>query len=202
MMQLFNEINARKIHDERNVFDGIFRNPHLLHHRAGHLCHPGTRPPCWPGWREGSSGQRSPLGSAMGVQTSALAPDGLSASVSPFPLQIVIVQFGEALQLLPAAAGPVDVVHFHRVRRARLGPGECCRWAAQEGLSAGRPSSTGRGTPGSSPIGPGSLQGLAVWPHFWGWAMGVDLASHDGHLGIATVILLPSVYCRGLPRWC
>uniref|UniRef100_UPI00358E444E plasma membrane calcium-transporting ATPase 2-like n=1 Tax=Myxine glutinosa TaxID=7769 RepID=UPI00358E444E len=27
MMQLFNEINARKIHGERNVFDGIHRNP-------------------------------------------------------------------------------------------------------------------------------------------------------------------------------
>ncbi|XP_072276346.1 plasma membrane calcium-transporting ATPase 2 isoform X1 [Pyxicephalus adspersus] len=27
MMQLFNEINARKIQGERNVFDGIFRNP-------------------------------------------------------------------------------------------------------------------------------------------------------------------------------
>uniref|UniRef100_A0AAZ3PS43 Calcium-transporting ATPase n=1 Tax=Oncorhynchus tshawytscha TaxID=74940 RepID=A0AAZ3PS43_ONCTS len=27
LMQLFNEINARKIHGERNVFDGIFRNP-------------------------------------------------------------------------------------------------------------------------------------------------------------------------------
>ncbi|XP_032827422.1 plasma membrane calcium-transporting ATPase 2-like isoform X1 [Petromyzon marinus] len=27
MMQLFNEINARKIHGERNVFDGVFRNP-------------------------------------------------------------------------------------------------------------------------------------------------------------------------------
>ncbi|XP_060766534.1 plasma membrane calcium-transporting ATPase 2 isoform X3 [Neoarius graeffei] len=27
MMQLFNEINARKIHGERNVFDGILRNP-------------------------------------------------------------------------------------------------------------------------------------------------------------------------------
>ncbi|XP_061470225.1 plasma membrane calcium-transporting ATPase 3 isoform X18 [Rhineura floridana] len=27
MMQLFNEINARKIHGERNVFDGIFGNP-------------------------------------------------------------------------------------------------------------------------------------------------------------------------------
>lgn len=26
-MQLFNEINARKIHGERNVFDGIFGNP-------------------------------------------------------------------------------------------------------------------------------------------------------------------------------
>ncbi|KAF7707590.1 plasma membrane calcium-transporting ATPase 1-like [Silurus meridionalis] len=27
MMQLFNELNARKIHGERNVFDGIFNNP-------------------------------------------------------------------------------------------------------------------------------------------------------------------------------
>ncbi|XP_077133397.1 plasma membrane calcium-transporting ATPase 2 isoform X5 [Ranitomeya variabilis] len=27
LMQLFNEINARKIHGEHNVFDGIFRNP-------------------------------------------------------------------------------------------------------------------------------------------------------------------------------
>uniref|UniRef100_A0A8C5A3X1 Calcium-transporting ATPase n=1 Tax=Gadus morhua TaxID=8049 RepID=A0A8C5A3X1_GADMO len=27
MMQIFNEINARKIHGERNVFEGIFRNP-------------------------------------------------------------------------------------------------------------------------------------------------------------------------------
>ncbi|XP_045068258.1 plasma membrane calcium-transporting ATPase 2-like isoform X4 [Coregonus clupeaformis] len=27
LMQLFNEINARKIHGERNVFDGIFKNP-------------------------------------------------------------------------------------------------------------------------------------------------------------------------------
>nr|XP_057910516.1 plasma membrane calcium-transporting ATPase 2 isoform X1 [Doryrhamphus excisus]XP_057910517.1 plasma membrane calcium-transporting ATPase 2 isoform X1 [Doryrhamphus excisus]XP_057910518.1 plasma membrane calcium-transporting ATPase 2 isoform X1 [Doryrhamphus excisus] len=27
MMQLFNEINARKIHGERNVFEGIFKNP-------------------------------------------------------------------------------------------------------------------------------------------------------------------------------
>ena len=70
----------------------------------------------------------------MGVQTSALAPDGLSASVSPLssPDSDRAV-WGEALQLLPAAAGPVDVVHFHRVRRARLGPGEYCRWAAQEG---------------------------------------------------------------------
>lgn len=27
MMTLFNEINARKIHGERNVFEGLFRNP-------------------------------------------------------------------------------------------------------------------------------------------------------------------------------
>jgi len=27
MMTLFNEINARKIHGQRNVFDGLNRNP-------------------------------------------------------------------------------------------------------------------------------------------------------------------------------
>ena len=27
MMTLFNEINARKIHGQRNVFEGIFTNP-------------------------------------------------------------------------------------------------------------------------------------------------------------------------------
>ena len=27
MLQLFNEINSRKVHGERNVFSGIFRNP-------------------------------------------------------------------------------------------------------------------------------------------------------------------------------
>lgn len=27
MMQLFNEINARKIYGERNMFNGIFSNP-------------------------------------------------------------------------------------------------------------------------------------------------------------------------------
>lgn len=27
MMQLFNEINARKIHGERNVFEGVYKNP-------------------------------------------------------------------------------------------------------------------------------------------------------------------------------
>ena len=27
MLQLFNEINSRKVHGERNVFEGIFRNP-------------------------------------------------------------------------------------------------------------------------------------------------------------------------------
>jgi Ca2+ transporting ATPase len=29
IMTLFNEINARKIHDERNVFEGIHRNPYF-----------------------------------------------------------------------------------------------------------------------------------------------------------------------------
>lgn len=27
LMQLFNELNARKIHGERNVFEGVFKNP-------------------------------------------------------------------------------------------------------------------------------------------------------------------------------
>lgn len=27
LMQIFNELNARKIHGERNVFDGVFNNP-------------------------------------------------------------------------------------------------------------------------------------------------------------------------------
>lgn len=27
MMTLFNEINARKIHGERNIFEGLFTNP-------------------------------------------------------------------------------------------------------------------------------------------------------------------------------
>lgn len=27
LMQIFNELNARKIHGERNVFEGIFNNP-------------------------------------------------------------------------------------------------------------------------------------------------------------------------------
>jgi Ca2+ transporting ATPase len=30
LMTLFNEINARKIHDERNVFSGILRNPYFI----------------------------------------------------------------------------------------------------------------------------------------------------------------------------
>lgn len=41
--------------------------------------------------------------------------------------------WGKAIQLLPIAAGPVDVVHIHWVRGARLGPGECWGWAVQEG---------------------------------------------------------------------
>lgn len=27
LMQIFNELNARKIHGERNVFEGVFNNP-------------------------------------------------------------------------------------------------------------------------------------------------------------------------------
>lgn len=27
LMQIFNELNARKIHGERNIFDGVFNNP-------------------------------------------------------------------------------------------------------------------------------------------------------------------------------
>ena len=29
LMTLFNEINARKIHGERNVFEGIYKNPYF-----------------------------------------------------------------------------------------------------------------------------------------------------------------------------
>nr|XP_034952964.1 plasma membrane calcium-transporting ATPase 3 isoform X4 [Zootoca vivipara] len=38
MMQLFNEINARKIHGERNVFDGIFGNPIFCSIVLGTFC--------------------------------------------------------------------------------------------------------------------------------------------------------------------
>lgn len=35
LMQLFNEINSRKVHGERNVFEGIFRNPIFIGIMAG-----------------------------------------------------------------------------------------------------------------------------------------------------------------------
>ena len=35
MLQLFNEINSRKVHGERNVFEGIFRNPVFIGIMAG-----------------------------------------------------------------------------------------------------------------------------------------------------------------------
>ncbi|XP_058488212.1 plasma membrane calcium-transporting ATPase 2-like isoform X5 [Solea solea] len=38
MMQLFNEINARKIHGERNVFEGIYRNPIFCSVVLGTFC--------------------------------------------------------------------------------------------------------------------------------------------------------------------
>ena len=93
MMQLFNEINARKIHGERNVFDGIFRNPIFCTIVLGTFAIqvPGPHAGLAGG---GSSRQLEPLGNALGVQTSELAPDGLSVSLCPLSLQIVIVQFG------------------------------------------------------------------------------------------------------------
>ncbi|KAG8589068.1 hypothetical protein GDO81_006237 [Engystomops pustulosus] len=58
MMQLFNEINARKIHGERNVFENIFRNPifcavvvgtfaaQVRTSRQHIICHRYSRIPC------------------------------------------------------------------------------------------------------------------------------------------------------------
>ncbi|KAK7796464.1 hypothetical protein U0070_001748, partial [Myodes glareolus] len=79
MMQLFNEINARKIHGERNVFDGIFRNPifctivlgtFAIQVPSSHLT--------WAGQGGGSPALRA-----------------ISVSVPPISdPQIVIVQFG------------------------------------------------------------------------------------------------------------
>uniref|UniRef100_A0A286XN96 Calcium-transporting ATPase n=1 Tax=Cavia porcellus TaxID=10141 RepID=A0A286XN96_CAVPO len=81
MMQLFNEINARKIHGERNVFDGIFRNPIFCTIVLGTFAIQVARTP-----RPG-----------LGSQSNARAdPDSLSLSLSlsAYDLQIVIVQFG------------------------------------------------------------------------------------------------------------
>ena len=112
MMQLFNEINARKIHGERNVFDGIFRNPIFCTIVLGTFAiqvpgpHAGlaggglsTFAIQVPGPHAGLAGggsirQPEPLSNALGAQTSELAPDGLSVSLCPLSLQIVIVQFG------------------------------------------------------------------------------------------------------------
>ena len=93
MMQLFNEINARKIHGERNVFDGIFRNPIFCTIVLGTFAIqvPGPHAGLAGG---GSIRQPEPLNNALGAQTSELAPGGLSVSLCPLSLQIVIVQFG------------------------------------------------------------------------------------------------------------
>lgn len=58
MMQLFNEINARKIHGERNVFDGIFRNPIFCTIVLGTFAIQVARPPFNLGQR--GSGQLEP----------------------------------------------------------------------------------------------------------------------------------------------
>lgn len=86
MMQLFNEINARKIHGERNVFDGIFRNPIFCTIVLGTFAIQVARPPRSPG-----PGWASPLCQEPRPLT---ACPSVSVSVLRFDLQIVIVQFG------------------------------------------------------------------------------------------------------------
>lgn len=79
MMQLFNEINARKIHGERNVFDGIFRNPIFCTIVLGTFAIQVPSPRLtWAGQGGGSPALRA-----------------ISVSVPPISdPQIVIVQFG------------------------------------------------------------------------------------------------------------
>lgn len=93
MMQLFNEINARKIHGERNVFDGIFRNPIFCTIVLGTFAIQVATLIC----AGAGSGQPEPCHSVLRAQAHQLAPDGPSLCLSlstPFDLQIVIVQFG------------------------------------------------------------------------------------------------------------
>lgn len=93
MMQLFNEINARKIHGERNVFDGIFRNPIFCTIVLGTFAIQVATLIC----AGAGSGQLEPCHSALKAQAHQLAPDGPSLSLclsALFDLQIVIVQFG------------------------------------------------------------------------------------------------------------
>lgn len=79
MMQLFNEINARKIHGERNVFDGIFRNPIFCTIVLGTFA---IQVP-------------SPHLTRAGQGGGSPALRAISVSVPPISdLQIVIVQFG------------------------------------------------------------------------------------------------------------
>ncbi|KAJ4929290.1 hypothetical protein JOQ06_004900 [Pogonophryne albipinna] len=48
LMQIFNEINARKIHGERNVFEGIFKNTIFCVILLGTLLAQVT----WEGWQQ------------------------------------------------------------------------------------------------------------------------------------------------------
>uniref|UniRef100_A0A671FUC4 Calcium-transporting ATPase n=1 Tax=Rhinolophus ferrumequinum TaxID=59479 RepID=A0A671FUC4_RHIFE len=95
MMQLFNEINARKIHGERNVFDGIFRNPIFCTIVLGTFAIQVARLPSSPGpgwaWAAGALPQ---CPGSPGLQAALTVSVCLSRLSVPFHLQIVIVQFG------------------------------------------------------------------------------------------------------------
>lgn len=86
MMQLFNEINARKIHGERNVFDGIFRNPIFCSIVFGTFA---------------VQVSRCKLFGLLNIRFCGLY-NGMRC---PFLLQIVIVQFGGK----PFSCQPLDL---------------------------------------------------------------------------------------------
>ncbi|XP_068780271.1 plasma membrane calcium-transporting ATPase 3 isoform X3 [Struthio camelus] len=106
MMQLFNEINARKIHGERNVFDGIFANPIFCSIVLGTFAiQVGHRDPWGPPRRGGDPwGHRTQQGDPQGPHGDIQTPRGptgtpdnpifCSVVLGAFAIQIVIVQFG------------------------------------------------------------------------------------------------------------
>ncbi|KAM9584617.1 plasma membrane calcium-transporting ATPase 3 isoform 2-T2 [Morphnus guianensis] len=141
MMQLFNEINARKIHGERNVFDGIFANPIFCSIVLGTFAiqapsasrwAPGT-PSCggdpWGHWtREGGPAGTPPgtprQGGGGPPPPPRQPPASAPSSWAPSPPDRHRAVWGEALQLLPAERRAVAVVPLRGGRRARLGAGD------------------------------------------------------------------------------